>query len=333
VVAGIGTRAEQTIDRQVLKDLTRVRGKNRLLYAVAEAALAHPDEVVRTVVYPAAGGEQTLRDLVTEYQATDSYERQIQRTMRRTYGHHYRRMLPNLLRVLTFRSNNTVHRPVIRAIDLLIRYADRTQLHYDVSDNVPITGVVPSAWRDLVEQTNTRGVVQVNRMTYELCALQAIREQLRCREIWVEGANRFRNPDDDLPRDFDAGRSGYYAALRLPTEVETFIAQEQAALRKALTTGDLGNGEHGLCVGLQEIWGLGSEHLDLVYRLGGQATSGGGGQLGLFPRQRLARLFTKLREHGLGVDQVVIEDLAGDIEQLKDHRVANPVVDGCPLFA
>ncbi|NNJ12344.1 Tn3 family transposase, partial [Chloroflexales bacterium ZM16-3] len=236
VVAGIGTRAEQTIDRQVLKEITRVRGKNRLFYAVAEAALAHPDEVVRTVVYPAAGGEQTLRDLVAEYQATDSYERQIQRTMRRTYGHHYRRMLPNLLRVLTFRSNNTVHRPVIRAIDLLIRYADRTQLHYDVGDDVPMTGVVPTAWRDLVEQTSARGGVRINRITYELCVLQAVREQLRCRELWVEGANRFRNPDDDLPHDFDTGRSGYYAALRLPTDVETFIAQEQAALRKALTT-------------------------------------------------------------------------------------------------
>jgi TnpA family transposase len=236
VVAGIGTRAEQMIDRQVLKDLPRVRGKNRLFYAVAEAALAHPDEIVRTVVYPAAGGEQTLRDLVAEYQATDSYERQIQRTMRRTYGHHYRRMLPNLLRVLTFRSNNTVHRPVIRAIDLLIRYADRTQLHYDVGDDVPMTGVVPTAWRDLVEQTSAHGVVRINRITYELCVLQAVREQLRCREIWIEGANRFRNPDDDLPHDFDAGRSGYYAALRLPTEVETFITQEQAALRKALST-------------------------------------------------------------------------------------------------
>jgi hypothetical protein len=41
-------------------------------------------------------------------------------------------------------------------------------------------------------------------VTYEICALQALRERLRCKEIWVVGANRYHNPDDDLPADFDA---------------------------------------------------------------------------------------------------------------------------------
>ena len=31
--------------------------------------------------------------------------------------------------------------------------------------------------------------------------LQTLRERLRCKEIWVEGANRYRNPDADVPQD------------------------------------------------------------------------------------------------------------------------------------
>jgi len=37
-----------------------------------------------------------------------------------------------------------------------------------------------------------------------LSVLQALREKLRCKEIWVVGANRYRNPEEDLPADFEA---------------------------------------------------------------------------------------------------------------------------------
>ena len=37
------------------------------------------------------------------------------------------------------------------------------------------------------------------------------------RRIWVVGANRYRNPDDDLPADFEAQRTPYYQALKLPS--------------------------------------------------------------------------------------------------------------------
>ena len=45
----IGVRAEHRIDREVFKELKRVRGKTRLLYDVAEASVANPDGTVREV--------------------------------------------------------------------------------------------------------------------------------------------------------------------------------------------------------------------------------------------------------------------------------------------
>jgi len=41
------------------------------------------------------------------------------------------------------------------------------------------------------------GGQRINRINYEICVLQTLRERLRCKEIWVAGASRFRNPDDD----------------------------------------------------------------------------------------------------------------------------------------
>jgi len=42
------------------------------------------------------------------------------------------------------------------------------------------------------------GNKRVNRINYESCVLQTLRDKLGCKEIWVVGANRFRNPDDPM---------------------------------------------------------------------------------------------------------------------------------------
>ena len=59
------------------------------------------------------------------------------------------------------------------------------------------------SWQDAVLERDKDGNARVNRIYYEICVLQALRERLRCKEIWVAGADRYRNPDEDLPADFD----------------------------------------------------------------------------------------------------------------------------------
>ena len=61
----------------------------------------------------------------------------------------------------------------------------------------------------------------MNRISYEWCVLTALREKVRCKEIWVHGAHRFRNPDEDVPHDFDVRRDEYYAALGQPREAQS----------------------------------------------------------------------------------------------------------------
>lgn len=56
--------------------------------------------------------------------------------------------------------------------------------------------------RDVVVEQDDDGTIRLNRLNYEMCMFQALREKMRVREIWVEGANRYRNHDNDLPIDF-----------------------------------------------------------------------------------------------------------------------------------
>ena len=78
--------------------------------------------------------------------------------------------------------------------------------YYPIDENPPIDGVVRPMWRDFVQEKDTQGEWRINRVNYELCVLEAIRDALRCRELWVVDANKYRNPDDDLPKDFEEKR-------------------------------------------------------------------------------------------------------------------------------
>ncbi|MHB8210021.1 MAG: Tn3 family transposase [Acidithiobacillus sp.] len=236
----IGARAERKVERELLDDLKRVTGKQNLLFELADATLAKPDGVVRDVVFPVVG-EQTLRDLVKEWKATGpTYRVTLRTVIRNSYQGHYRRMVPTLLAALEFRSNNDRHRPVMQALDLVKRFAD-TKVHtFPAEEDVPLDGVVRGLWRDAVMEKDAAGRDRINRVTYEIAALEALRERLRCKEIWVVGANRYRNPDDDLPADFDENRADYYQALNLPLDADRFIADLQAEMREALSIFDAG---------------------------------------------------------------------------------------------
>jgi TnpA family transposase len=236
----IGAHAERRVERELLDDLKRVSGKQNLLFELAGAALDQPDGIVREVVFPVVG-EQTLRDLVKEWKTTGpAYRTTLRTVVRNSYKGHYRRMVPPILAALEFRSNNLHHRPVIQALALLAQYAGKPCRLFPVGETVPMDGVVAGLWRDAVLEQDAKERSRVNRITYEICVLEALRSGLRCKEIWVVGANRYRNPDADLPADFAVQRARYYQALNLPLAAEAFIATLRTEMREALQTFDGG---------------------------------------------------------------------------------------------
>ncbi|NOR67022.1 MAG: Tn3 family transposase [Woeseiaceae bacterium] len=241
LIQRIGARAERKVEKELLEDFKRVSGKTGLLFQLAEASLEQPEGVVKEVIFPVVG-EERLEAIVKEWKSTGPlYRSRVQTRIRGSYRSHYRRLLAPLLNTLVFRSNNERHRPVIEALALLKRYLDRKVQYYPSEEVVPIDGVVPSAWHDAVVERDPLDAPRINRLTYEICVLQSLQKKLRCKEIWVEEADRYRNPDEDLPRDFERRRADYYDTLGLPLDAETFIARlkrelsdELAALDRAM---------------------------------------------------------------------------------------------------
>jgi hypothetical protein len=215
-----------------LDDLKRVTGKTNLLFALADASLTTPDGRVRDVVFPVVG-EETLRDLVKEWKATGPvFYNTLRDSIRSSYRSHYRQMLP-ALKALEFRSNNAMYQPIIQGLETVKRYADTKLRYYPSDEQIPLD-FVPPLWRDEVVEQDANGNQRVNRITYEITVLDALRDQVRCKEVWIVGADRYRNPDDDVPADFELRREEHHAALKLPLDPDTFIETVRAELDGAL---------------------------------------------------------------------------------------------------
>lgn len=178
-------RSEKKVEGELIKDLKLVRGKEGILFRMAEAAVEHPDDTVRMALYPVVG-EGTLRDLVREAKSNESaFRGRVRNVLRSSYSGHYRKMLPPILATLSFHSNNSAYQPVMEALRLLARYINRERIrHYDPVEWAPIEGVVPPEWRGAVIDEQGR----VERIPYELCVLISLRNAIRRREVWIEGA-------------------------------------------------------------------------------------------------------------------------------------------------
>ena len=226
----LGARAEKKIDQRHFAQFKKVRGKAQLLFKLAETTVAQPDGIIKEVVYPVVS-QKTLQDIVAEFNAMGfNFDREVQERMRSSYGHHYRRMLMPVLDTVRFQSNNTRYRPVVEALAVLKANRDATHRYYEATE-VPLEGVIPRKWRSLIVEKAPDGTERINRVSYELCVLRSLRKRLRTKELWAEGADRYRNPDEDLPTDFDAKRETYYDLLQAPKSAGEFIAKIQTAMR------------------------------------------------------------------------------------------------------
>jgi len=233
IVHKINGRAEQRVEKRLLAEFrTEVVNKD-VVVRLLEAAIDNPEGQIQAILYPIASPQQ-MKVLVAQYRTTSQrqYDRQVYTTLRASYGHHYRQMLPTLLDVLTFRSSTQAH--LLEAIDLLKHYLSSHRHTYPSNETIPLEGIIPPAWSSLVVEKTSDGQTRINRINYEICVLTTLRDHLLRRTVWVEGARDYRNLDEDMPQDYEQNRVYYYQALDLPLDSTTFIEGVQMEMKVTL---------------------------------------------------------------------------------------------------
>jgi hypothetical protein len=239
----IRTSAEISVNKDILSEVRCVNGKFDILYTLAGTAVENPSGTIKDTIYPKVSKEK-LSDLVKELMSNKGtwYQYQVQRKMRSTYSHAHRRVFIMLLEIFVFRTNNQDCFDILRAIEFIKANKNISDKYYPDTCIVPATTLIASKWRSQVieEQDSTSDTlnetagktknVKINRINYEVAILEELHKLLDCKQIWVKGAYRYRNPEEDLPKDFDSNAEYYYKKLALPIDGNDYVQTLQASL-------------------------------------------------------------------------------------------------------
>ena len=234
----IGKGAEKKIDGGLAAALQKAPGKTVKLYRMAKASVEEPKGVVEDVIFPVAP-EEWLLALIEEVETSSDYKGKVRRALHRSYRTHYRSMLPELLDNLEFRCSNVRYEPIMEALKILKAHLNRKGPTYPKGVQPPLKGIVPSDWMKLVVDEDAVPP-SVNRTAYEICVLKILREQLRCREIWIAGSRRYRDPEEDLPQDFEERKAAYYEDLGIQLDAKAFTARLREEMTRHLQALDKG---------------------------------------------------------------------------------------------
>lgn len=237
LIHNMKSSAEVHVNKKIISDVKKVNGKFDILCLLADTALDNPEGIIKETIYPKVG-EQTLKNLVTELKTKGNrwYQNQVNLKVHSLYSHAHRKSLLQLLNAFTFKTNSLEGRDLLDAIAFIKQHQDSTDKYYPDTALIPTANVIPNSWKSMVFDTVDFPVTatavndaekhailtKINRFHYEIAVLESLREKLRCKLIWIEGAYRYRNPDDDLPADWEKTREARYLQLGLPLKASSY---------------------------------------------------------------------------------------------------------------
>jgi TnpA family transposase len=196
----------------------------KILNLLASAIISHEDILVKDAIYPVISKKELEDILVSNNGKASSYADCVYKRARSSYLRHYRRMLSPVMEVLDFKSNNTTYQPIIEALKLIKDNLYSKSTLYPEESTVPIDGVIKkSHQKHLIELTKQGD--RINRIDYELGVLHKLRSKIRVKEIWIDKAYRYRNPEEDLPQDFEENKDKYYKLLKTSVSAKDFVSK------------------------------------------------------------------------------------------------------------
>ena len=147
-----------------------------------------------------------------------------------SYAHSARSVLFSILDMLDFKSQNPAQTPVLKSLSLIKKYKDSADKYFPPSEDIPVEGLISDSWSNLVSIENEGGKNLINRFNYEMAIFEVLSSKLTFKDVWVEGAYRYRDPDSDVPVDFYENKETYFKELDLPLNPDDFIKPLQEKL-------------------------------------------------------------------------------------------------------
>jgi TnpA family transposase len=202
-------------------EIGRRLGDIEQLYQVAEINRDHPKEIIEEAVYPSVS-----QDAIDQIIKTRNFARRgkkiIQETIVKRYAINYRSIIFQILDNLEIHSNNIA---LLDALKLIQTYRSSKQKYYPVEEIVPLNNLISKQVQKKILEYDDDNNQRVLRKDYECAVFKLLRIKLRHKEAWVSSAYKYRDPKDDLPKDFDENRDEYFDLIGAPSASTTFTSK------------------------------------------------------------------------------------------------------------
>lgn len=208
--------------------------KNTLLDNLVNISLAHPDGIIKEKIYPEVGGREKLEQSKLSRQSFKQTCRESEyKYLNALYVHGYRKYILMILGSLKLKANSRNPSPLLKAIDFIIGYQGKEafKAEYYPSSCLPIALELISPQDLKVIQTQDG---RTKKAHYELAILGLLRKELRCKNIWVDSAFKYSDPERDLPQDSKKNKSLHCKMLGLSENVHEEILHLKQDMVKSL---------------------------------------------------------------------------------------------------
>lgn len=233
LVHRLRTNAESYVDKQILKDVKHVDGKFDILEKLAISTAHNPKGVIEETVYPEVSQEKLL-DLIDDLRQRGKwYQHQVQTKIHSNYVHANRPIILSILKVLQLKEDHACYKPLLKGINFVNKHWDDSDIP-SYTKTPPIEEIIPESWINMVITKYDDKEDIINKYNYELAILEQLKSYLGYKAIWVKQSYRYRNPKDDIPKDFNKNKKAYYRMLNLPMRASTFINKMKRCMENSL---------------------------------------------------------------------------------------------------
>ncbi|MBA2651409.1 MAG: Tn3 family transposase [Tatlockia sp.] len=203
---------------QLNKEIGKRLGDLDSLYSLAEINRDFPQGIIEQVVYPSVS-QETIDHIIKTRDFARQIKKKVRESVIKRYSNSYRHSIFSIIDCLKFHSNNTAF---LEALTLIKRYQKSKLKYYPIEEEVPIYGLISKQQQKEINDRDDLNNSRVLRKNYECAIFKLLRLKLKHKEVWVSGAFKYRDPVDDLPKDFDEKLEEYFSLMDTPLLAKDF---------------------------------------------------------------------------------------------------------------
>jgi hypothetical protein len=214
-----------------LKEIRRNYDNKRVLKILVDTILDNEEDVINKAIYPKLSKKKLLdvQQQLSTKKLANKFSDLLYYSTRESFARYYRKVIVPIIEVLEFDSASSSK--IIDVINLIKDNLNNSKRYYYSNQIIEIEQTVQKLHKDKIFDKNNR----IKKIDLELCILNKLRNKLRSKEVWVKGGYKYRNPEEDLPQDFDQNKEKYFSILKQPQDADSFIETLKGELKSLLS--------------------------------------------------------------------------------------------------